>query len=713
MELLAAYPPDRYFYVGVGRSPSALVEALQAFVPHGAQGFPVSGLSARAGRAISDEERTEYYRHLDHFFPKPERLRGRTILLMDSVSAGATLLKMKEIFADFLGSRRIEARVETMSLNNHHPDIDHVLPGRFRPMQAGSADIARYDAHYIGEEKLEGLRVNPARKPFVRSLLARLYGDSYADRLVARGFKPLHVLAEKERKTLLDTDEADDGAGSTSRVPVRRQGAERAIHRALAESFEGAGFVHHDRSTPQGELVMRVDRRREPAGWVVSTRVPAELWAAKLATLGSELDALARRPHAHSAPFDVRVSLPLDGGEVQPERITVERVPGTVRLSPLEIDRGEIAVRREPRSGPKPTASAEELTAYLEKGLSNTFFRDDRGGPRKSATLLLERSSPKGPFTVRSAVPREGWAHAFEHTGRAFDGLARRMDTTTLRVDLDFDAHGMVRDVRIARYVPSAIVQPGVSNTRTLELGDTPAKVDATPEMLAQRLAQGFREIAYTTPSGEHARSISFEFQPTEDWAGRAALKLTSEAELKGPKAHIDAAIPMLDRLTRSVGGPGPRSGLRVTLPLKNGEVQTEGASVERLEPRFALRPNHRLGSPIRIPARDDGASESVNVPSLERELAESFQGMTFHTPEGKPARRVRLEVRIDTGGELMVYSDVPEGAFRHAVERYARPLERLSRDASDPSKRRWVEIDLPLDDQGRVNSGQVQIRQL
>jgi hypothetical protein len=344
------------------------------------------------------------------------------------------------------------------------------------------------------------------------------------------------------------------------------------------------------------------------------------------------------------------------------------------------------------------------------------MFVLERGQPARSATITLERDLPTddGAFTVVSSMPAERFAHAFEHTGRAFDALARRMDTARLRVMLDFDRHGLIDGVQVQRHVPESVVQSQTRHVRFLELGDTPAKGAATPEMLVRHLARGFAGFAYTTRAGEYARSISFEVRPTEDWAGRRLLELTTGVEVQGRETLLDGAVALFDRLTQSVGGPGPRSGLRVTLPLKNGEAQTEGASVERLDARFTLQPNRRLANPIRIPAQGDGASEGVNVPSLERELAERFQGMTFHTPEGKPVGRVRLEVRIDSAGTaLSVYSDAPEGAFRHAVERYARALERLTRDASDPSKRRWVEIELPLDDQGRVEADGVRVQQL
>jgi hypothetical protein len=717
-ELLAAYPPDRYFYVGVGRSPSALVEALQALVPHGAQGFPVSGLSARANRAISAEPRAEYERHLDHFFPKPERLQGRTILLMDSVSGGATLLRMKEIFEGFLRSRGIEARVETMAIRGRSPNIDHTLPGPFDPMKPGGESIARYDAHYIGKETLEDLRRNPARKPFVLSLLARLYGDDYVDRLAARGFKLL-VLSDAGRSVTLDTAQAvEELERSATRSPIRPEDAERKIRETLAKSFEGTAFVGPDRSTPRGPLVMELRRRHGATSWTASSPIPEERWRNELGKLGAELEALARGPHHHSALYELRITLPInDLGELQPSGIGIERVRQRVLAGGLRSPRKELPVDHGSRRGPKPDASAEELAAYLKEGLSNRVFMSHQDKPVRSASIALGRSSPNdhGEFTVLSNIQSEETARALEHTGRAFDGLARRMNTTRLDVDLDFDARGMIRDVRIVRGLPSVTVQPSVSYALLLDVGHTPAKLDATPEMLVRHLVRGLAGVAYRTPSGERARSISFELQPSEDWAGRPKLKLTSQVALTGLEAHIEAAIPMLDRLTQSVGGAGPRSGLRVTLPLKNGEVQTEGASVERLESRFTLRPDRRLQNPpIRVPADGDGASESVNVRSLERALAESFQGMTFHTLDGKPADRVRVEVRVDTAGrELTVYSDVPEGAFRHAVERYGRALERLSRDASDPSKRHRVEIELSLDDQGRVEADGVRMQQL
>jgi hypothetical protein len=49
-EVLSRFPPDRYFYVGIGRSPSALVELLRAVVPDQTQSFPASGLSGRNRR---------------------------------------------------------------------------------------------------------------------------------------------------------------------------------------------------------------------------------------------------------------------------------------------------------------------------------------------------------------------------------------------------------------------------------------------------------------------------------------------------------------------------------------------------------------------------------------------------------------------------------------------------------------------------------------
>lgn len=149
------FPPDRYFYVGVGRGPTPVTAFLRQLHPGDLVEVPVSGLRYRQGQAsfarqvpgaIDGSEASVlkaqvqanlHQRLLDHL-PTDRELAGRALLLLDYFQTGETLLFLeREIRLAFKGARRHSPRVEACALGEgarNFYGLKAPLPSWFHPV---------------------------------------------------------------------------------------------------------------------------------------------------------------------------------------------------------------------------------------------------------------------------------------------------------------------------------------------------------------------------------------------------------------------------------------------------------------------------------------------------------------------------------------------------------------------------------------------------
>jgi hypothetical protein len=450
-EILVRFPPETHFYVGVGRSPSGVLEALHALLPRRAQGFPASGLSDRAQHEISPAELVEYERHLDHFFPDAARLHGRTVLLMDVVADGGTLRKLKPIFQRHFESRGIDVRVETLALNETNGSVDHALSGRAAVASAGTEAIARYAAHHIGRKRLEELSPNPRRSDFVRSLLVRMSEDPALDRFLRFGFRdPVELRGEPstERRQLIHAD---------GRSEHTKEELDTRIRSLVADAFAASRFIEADEPAG-GTVELRFQRDYDPnmgPVWRITSRLRQELRSWLKSDLDGAIERFTRNKSAPRANHSliVRVGLHPDGTIAGASDIELERVPTPVQLH--EAPRAEMIAASPLSPQPKGLTLAQERSAVAElaEAFSSVAFHETDGRPARSVSLELElvRLLPHRDWSlwkVKTRIPeRKGWEPVVRYQSETLSALARDPqaphDPRGLRLTIRLDEEGV------------------------------------------------------------------------------------------------------------------------------------------------------------------------------------------------------------------------------------------------------------------------------
>lgn len=147
-ELKARFPPDQYFYVGIGRSPTAVIAFLQNLGITDAINLPISGFY---GERMKPETRTSppnwfrqiLYRHFSRFLPSIVHLAGRKLLLIDFAVRGRTLTNVTDAVdvyyqqlhgqKKFTESLALVGSMEQLEINYPH-DFSIDIPERLRPL---------------------------------------------------------------------------------------------------------------------------------------------------------------------------------------------------------------------------------------------------------------------------------------------------------------------------------------------------------------------------------------------------------------------------------------------------------------------------------------------------------------------------------------------------------------------------------------------------
>ncbi|MEV5176675.1 hypothetical protein AB0L10_37630, partial [Streptomyces flaveolus] len=127
------YPPSRHFYLGLGRSPAAVIAALQT-TGHQAGSVPLSDFrpapenndwsifrdAFKKYPALTGEQRRMLHAHFDEFV-RPHIETGKDIVLIDYTQTGLSLFAAQHYLSDYLTERGSDSQVKALAL---HQDID-------------------------------------------------------------------------------------------------------------------------------------------------------------------------------------------------------------------------------------------------------------------------------------------------------------------------------------------------------------------------------------------------------------------------------------------------------------------------------------------------------------------------------------------------------------------------------------------------------------
>jgi hypothetical protein len=125
LELIRRHPPSQYFYVPLGRSPTAIAAFLENMTSNPSDltvTVPASGL--RQGQIAGHE--AAWFEHLDAFLPADVRNGKRKILLIDRSTTGATLQKSQAIFRQYLAARGSNVQVDIVAFSRRAVPIPYI-----------------------------------------------------------------------------------------------------------------------------------------------------------------------------------------------------------------------------------------------------------------------------------------------------------------------------------------------------------------------------------------------------------------------------------------------------------------------------------------------------------------------------------------------------------------------------------------------------------
>jgi hypothetical protein len=204
------YPPDQYIYVGVGRSPTALMAYLQLKDPSSVLQLPASGLaSAPPVESLSQGAKALIERHFSRFLPREDQLGSRQIVLIDFVGTGRSLKIIQE-YVNYIWLPHHPAKVLALAYHRAPDDQYEELPWMyadqvlfFRGLQQAwrfaKEDYDGYSAFtpapmpFRNETELESVHENRNYRILVAALERDLkrYAPFDCGELLRRGYRAL------------------------------------------------------------------------------------------------------------------------------------------------------------------------------------------------------------------------------------------------------------------------------------------------------------------------------------------------------------------------------------------------------------------------------------------------------------------------------------------------------------------------------------------
>jgi hypothetical protein len=223
--LMKQFPPDKYYYIGLGRSPASMIAFLQNLSTQKdptdvAMNFPASGV--RWAEPVSYQK--NYYKYFDKLVPADVWTGKRKILLVDRVgvyggsrrgntpyyssgqAGGNSIVKMLKVFRAYIKDRGHKVKVEGVGYvphglsykfpnDLHHintkdfPIVDamgsslHTRPGYSQFGNEGQSfdEIAEHPENHIHESPLSRLRVREAYGKYQRRMFKRMVADKKVD----------------------------------------------------------------------------------------------------------------------------------------------------------------------------------------------------------------------------------------------------------------------------------------------------------------------------------------------------------------------------------------------------------------------------------------------------------------------------------------------------------------------------------------------------
>jgi hypothetical protein len=108
--IMTRFPQDKYFVIGIGRSPTLLMAYYSLVAPDYTAQVPLTHFkysTAFAGPLTESEERV-LFQHFDQFIPDAKLINGKQILLLDFVENGHSLIAAAKYLNKYFAEKGVQ-----------------------------------------------------------------------------------------------------------------------------------------------------------------------------------------------------------------------------------------------------------------------------------------------------------------------------------------------------------------------------------------------------------------------------------------------------------------------------------------------------------------------------------------------------------------------------------------------------------------------------
>jgi hypothetical protein len=123
-QITSEYLPKDYFYVGIGRSPTLIIEYMK-MAGLDAVNLPLSNFRyCVSGRpSLPEEFKKKLDQHLEQYLPSQSKLQGKSILLIDYTESGDTAVSAYQFVRDFLSAGKWQTGVSLLALVDESNEV--------------------------------------------------------------------------------------------------------------------------------------------------------------------------------------------------------------------------------------------------------------------------------------------------------------------------------------------------------------------------------------------------------------------------------------------------------------------------------------------------------------------------------------------------------------------------------------------------------------
>ncbi|OFZ84421.1 MAG: hypothetical protein A2603_03210 [Bdellovibrionales bacterium RIFOXYD1_FULL_55_31] len=141
LHILERFPPDQYWYVGLGRSPTPITAFLELLGVDGITTLPLSGMKSFDGYKDlpKAELRSRLYSHFDSWLPSAMDLDNRKLLLIDYASTGEGLVTAMREARSFAELHRPGTEIVSLGLFRMEKTKEALLANQIIPLQVPEA----------------------------------------------------------------------------------------------------------------------------------------------------------------------------------------------------------------------------------------------------------------------------------------------------------------------------------------------------------------------------------------------------------------------------------------------------------------------------------------------------------------------------------------------------------------------------------------------